>query len=548
MKKSLIGGLLLCVIMVTVNAQPGMIQNIELQRNYQQSELLKASESLALVFKNYPLQQTLLMRRLFIEEQLQNHRLFSDPVFRHKSEDNYGLLRPPMAWELLSVLHIPRLYSFFTAADLGGYGDNQPPYEPSNPYPSDGATNVPMDNLVLMWQGGDPDPGDTVEYDIYFGTSPDPPFLVGGLPAAYYLVTGTIPGTQYYWRVVARDNWDAETEGPVWTFWTLPNYPPYPPVNPIPADGATNVDRFANLSWQCNDPNPGDILTFDIYFGTTSPPPLVETDYSSFTYSPGEMDGLTTYYWSITARDNWGAETEGPIWSFTTIEGDNNPPYTPSNPAPSNGAENVSVNTTLSWTGGDPDPGDTVTYDLYLGTDPTPPMHERNMPDAQYTPPQPLDFSTTYYWYIVARDSFSAETSGPLWYFTTASDHPTPTPEPCIEYSVTLDMGADYFCPGDSVFLNAQLCNPEQTQYLPLWIILEIEGMFWFAPSWSDSVDYFISNPIPSGWSVFNVIPEFVWPNVEGSFYGAMFWGAMTTPEYQIMGLYDMYTFAWGPC
>ena len=36
------------------------------------------------------------------------------------------------------------------------------------------------------------------------------------------------------------------------------------------------------------------------------------------------------YYWQIIARDNHGAETEGPIWSFTTGEELNFPPSTPS--------------------------------------------------------------------------------------------------------------------------------------------------------------------------------------------------------------------------
>lgn len=43
----------------------------------------------------------------------------------------------------------------------------------------------------------------------------------------------------------------------------------------------------------------------------------------------------------------------------------NNPPYTPSNPNPSNGSINVSLMSSMRWTGGDPD-GDPVIYDVYM--------------------------------------------------------------------------------------------------------------------------------------------------------------------------------------
>ena len=48
------------------------------------------------------------------------------------------------------------------------------PYKHTHPSPSDGATGVPI-GAVLNWTGGDLDAGDTVTYNVYFGTSMSPP-------------------------------------------------------------------------------------------------------------------------------------------------------------------------------------------------------------------------------------------------------------------------------------------------------------------------------------------------------------------------------------
>lgn len=102
------------------------------------------------------------------------------------------------------------------------------------------------------------------------------------------------------------------------------NLPPYKPSNPSPADGAIDVDTNADLSWIGGDPNPGDTVTYDIYFGTSlvnlAP---IAIDYTQITYDPGPMNPNTMYYWRIYAWDNWGAGAKGTVWSFTTR---NNPP------------------------------------------------------------------------------------------------------------------------------------------------------------------------------------------------------------------------------
>ncbi|MCJ7575496.1 MAG: right-handed parallel beta-helix repeat-containing protein [Dehalococcoidia bacterium] len=97
------------------------------------------------------------------------------------------------------------------------------PNIPSSPSPVGHATGVDM-NADLAWVGGDPDAGDTVTYDVYFGTNSSPPFkeTIGPYPATESSITCDLgplmPGTTYYWRIVPRDNHGITREGPVWEF------------------------------------------------------------------------------------------------------------------------------------------------------------------------------------------------------------------------------------------------------------------------------------------------------------------------------------------
>ena len=130
--------------------------------------------------------------------------------------------------------------------------------------------------------------------------------------------------TPYYWKIVAKDNQGASTSGPVWNFLTEAggggNNPPNPPSNPNPIDGATDQPVNLVMTWSCTDPN-GDPLTYDVYFGITNPPPLVSSNQSNTSYNPGQLNISTTYYWKIVAKDNQGATTSGPVWSFSTETG-----------------------------------------------------------------------------------------------------------------------------------------------------------------------------------------------------------------------------------
>jgi len=114
-----------------------------------------------------------------------------------------------------------------------------------------------------------------------------------------------------------------------WQIEVVPGYtpltnPPNTPSEPSPADGAADVPIDADLSWDGGDPDAGDIVTYDVYFGTNSTPPFKETigpyaaNQTSMNYTLETLSYNTTYYWQIVASDNHGVTKEGPLWHFTT--------------------------------------------------------------------------------------------------------------------------------------------------------------------------------------------------------------------------------------
>ena len=86
------------------------------------------------------------------------------------------------------------------------------------------------------------------------------------------------------------------------------------PRNPSPADGAMDVESAPTLSWLGGDGTGN----FDVYFGISNNPPLVSGAQVEKSFTPGALDFAASYYWNIVSRDGFGAESAGPIWSFTT--------------------------------------------------------------------------------------------------------------------------------------------------------------------------------------------------------------------------------------
>ncbi len=184
-----------------------------------------------------------------------------------------------------------------------------------------------------------------------------------------------------------------------------------PATGPGP-DGASQRSyrrlRHPDPDLECRDR----ATSYDVYFGTSSTPPLV-TNVSGTTYNPGTLGGNTTYFWKIAAK-NAGGSTASTIWSFTTLAA---APAAPVLTTPANASTSQLLTSTLNWTAA----SGATSYDVYFGTASTPPL-ATNVTVTTYSPGT-LTANTKYYWKIVAKNT-AGSTSSAVWSFTTQSSTP----------------------------------------------------------------------------------------------------------------------------
>jgi formylglycine-generating enzyme required for sulfatase activity len=122
---------------------------------------------------------------------------------------------------------------------------------------------------------------------------------------------------------------------------------------------------------------------------------------------------------------------------------------------------------------------------------------------------------------------------------------PTATPR-CSTLGVRLWMPSHHYSPGDPCACKVFVCNPGPGSYfdVPLFVILDVYGLYFFAPSFGD-FDYFPVDLIP-GYKTIEALPEFPWPESAGDASGILWYAAMTDPEItQLFGEMDTWEFGW---
>jgi hypothetical protein len=137
---------------------------------------------------------------------------------------------------------------------------------------------------------------------------------VATLPAnsTAYTDSGLSAGSTYAYRSRASNSAGFSDYSNTSSATTASPSAPGTPTTPSPSDGASNVSWDVTLKWSASN-----AAQFDVYFGTSSSPPLFASNVTSSTFALSKLAQGTKFYWRIVARNSVGS-ADGPVWSFTT--------------------------------------------------------------------------------------------------------------------------------------------------------------------------------------------------------------------------------------
>ncbi len=319
-------------------------------------------------------------------------------------------------------------------------------------------------DVDLVWETAvEPDPGDSVLYEIYVSTDP---LDLGAAVATdvedtTYIFTGDDDST-YYWTVKAFDTQGHETYAEnTWTFTIDVEDPPSIFSLLTPDSGfVADVDTVV-LEWESTTDPDGDNLTYDVYV-STDPLDLgtaIETGLTDTTTTfTGDDD--STYYWTVVAVDENATERQASeTWSFSMYL--LQPPQEFSLASPDSGSRVVAADAELVWNAAyDPDPADTIRYDVFVSRDSgnLGAAVATGILDTSYT--YTGDDDSTYYWTVTATDLDGNEVDAiETWsYYIDIEDPPLPfsliSPDSGIVIDVdtvefvwemTIDLDGDVF-------------------------------------------------------------------------------------------------------
>ncbi len=208
--------------------------------------------------------------------------------------------------------------------------------------PADGATAVPV-STTLAWGAAT----GAKTYNLQVSTSPAfTPSIVDqtGITAASYAVASLANGTTYYWHVSAT-NLSGTSDWSTTRSFTSIQEPPDVPALLSPANEATGAAVDEPFIW--NVAARAASYTLQVSTSSSFASYIInQSGLTDTTFTGASLGSGTRYYWRVRAIASDGGSSVSAVWSFTTLVVI---PPIPSLTAPSDGAVNIPVSTTVTW-------------------------------------------------------------------------------------------------------------------------------------------------------------------------------------------------------
>ena len=218
-----------------------------------------------------------------------------------------------------------------------------PPDQAFTPSPATGATSVPVNNVMLIWDAG---PW-AHKYDVYIGTSPGgmtrilndeylgPSQWVGDFKSVA-VPTSLQPGTTYYWRVDSRTIANMTTPGQLWSFTTAGAAPPPSSATVVRQPYLQQVtSTAATVVWATREAGTAQVRL-------TLPGGATTTTTAVSTLVPATATGLATDYYQHVARLQSLSPATTYQYDILLNAGDLNPGIDTIRTAPATGSGSVS--------------------------------------------------------------------------------------------------------------------------------------------------------------------------------------------------------------
>jgi len=350
--------------------------------------------------------------------------------------------------------------------DLYINATNDPPLNFDLQEPSDEFVIDWFTNLVFVWGSTtdpDPNPAD-ISYEVrYSSTSFATYQSSANLASTSYDVggtedTGLVENAGYDWVVIATDGvnytWSSSTRT-VWIDKSNELHGPFYQVYPSTDKVITTITPTFDWS-DSYDPDPGAQMTYDLWYSTVSDYGVTDSsqgiEVSQYAV-PSPLTDDKVYYWKVRAvsggQSRWSTAGSGGL-SFVVNTEENSP--TPFDLlSPTNTVIVSTLTPTFTWEESqDPDPGDSVTYEVWYSTVSDFGVKESSagIINTSFTPSSDLSEDTSYWWKVKATDSTSRYTwSNSTWSFGVNTSNTNPSaPEPVspLDSSISSDSTPEF--------------------------------------------------------------------------------------------------------